>query len=138
MPTTLPDARRKQWSKRGVIAIQVFHAAYAQGQKPLWLVACRGGGGRERIATIGFALRHDAPANGFDAVVVHADQRTVKTDVAVVGQACAGELQFQNAGFAALASSAPAKRGPRILVPCGNSLSPGRDDSTVALKVWPT
>lgn len=43
----VPDARRRQMKKVGVVATQVFHPAYAQGQEPLWLVAARSGGGRE-------------------------------------------------------------------------------------------
>lgn len=43
----VPDARRAQMKKVGVVAVQVFHSAYGQGQTPLWLVAARSGGGRE-------------------------------------------------------------------------------------------
>lgn len=43
----VPDARRGQMRKVGVVATQVFHPAYGQGQEPLWLVAARSGGGRE-------------------------------------------------------------------------------------------
>jgi hypothetical protein len=43
----LPDARRRQMRKTGVVALRVFHAAYGAGEKPLWLVAARAGSGRE-------------------------------------------------------------------------------------------
>jgi hypothetical protein len=43
----LPDAKRRQMRKTGVVAVPVFHAAYGAGQAPLWLVASRPGNGRE-------------------------------------------------------------------------------------------
>ena len=43
----VPDARRRQMRKMGVIAVRVFHRAYGEGQKPLWLVAARSGQGQE-------------------------------------------------------------------------------------------
>ena len=43
----LPDAKRRQMRKTGVVAVPVFHAAYGAGQEPLWLVASRPGKGRE-------------------------------------------------------------------------------------------
>lgn len=41
------DARKQQMRKIGVVATRVFHAAYEEGQEPLWLVAARSGEGRE-------------------------------------------------------------------------------------------
>ncbi len=43
----MPDAKKPQRRKTGVIATTVFHPAYGQGQEPLWLVASRPGNGRE-------------------------------------------------------------------------------------------
>jgi hypothetical protein len=43
----VPDARRGQMRKTGVVAVPVFHAAYGASQEPLWLVASRPGKGRE-------------------------------------------------------------------------------------------
>jgi len=37
----MPDARRRQPVKMGVVAVPVFHAAYGDGQQPLWLVVAR-------------------------------------------------------------------------------------------------
>lgn len=43
----MPDARRRQQLKTGVVAVPVFHGAYGAGTEPLWLVASRPGKGRE-------------------------------------------------------------------------------------------
>jgi hypothetical protein len=43
----IPDAKRRQLRKTGVVAVPVFHAAYGRGSEPLWLVASRPGKGRE-------------------------------------------------------------------------------------------
>ena len=43
----MPDAKKRQMRKTGVVAVPVFHAAYGAGHEPLWLVASRPGKGRE-------------------------------------------------------------------------------------------
>lgn len=43
----MPDAKRRQQIKTGVVAVPVFHGAYGAGAEPLWLVASRPGQDRE-------------------------------------------------------------------------------------------
>lgn len=43
----MPDAKRRQQIKVGVVAVPVLHGAYGGGGEPLWLVAARPGQGRE-------------------------------------------------------------------------------------------
>jgi hypothetical protein len=58
----MADAKRQQMRKTGVVATRVFHAAYGEGQEPLWLVACRSGEGREPWYLLTNEAVENAPA----------------------------------------------------------------------------